>query len=175
MLRQAALVSVIAGTSLALGCQAKPTGRARHERLYRSVRAIEAATNLGTSLVRLGELVHLAAAEALISGDMAQTPDEKAMVKMYADAVDAYNDSLKLWAVQIEYSSHDAFKGYIPIQPGSPVETVAKTYKLDIAVRRTPTGYTYPGVPEEGAVQAVWKAAAQRAEAARQVYLAENQ
>jgi hypothetical protein len=156
-----------------LGGCAKPapdSPQLRFKDLYRSIRQIEGATAVGMTHLRMGELLQGAAGEILIASDIAASPEEKEMVSIYQQALAIYGDSQKVWAKQIEYSSEQEFKGYIPVE--GEVEPIAEKYKLQVVQRKTRYGTAWQGIPENGAIQGLWSKAGESGEKARRAYFA---
>ena len=82
-----------------LSCsQIAPTiDQTKFETVNRAAKTIEASTQIGVAYQKFVDLLQGFATEILITKDKPLNPRERELLQLYEEALDAYNDSLKLW------------------------------------------------------------------------------
>lgn len=91
--------AVVVSMLLASGCATPPVEH-RLAPLYRSVRALDGAAEVGVNMLRLSELLQGAAAQMVIANDLVLDNDEAAVLKSYAVALAAYKAVSDKWQEQ---------------------------------------------------------------------------
>jgi hypothetical protein len=107
----------------------------KFEPLYRAGKAIEGATSVGVSYLKLGELLQGLATEVLVYKDRTNGEEEELLVALHAKALQIYKDSLVVWKPKIDTGETLAPNVY----GGREVSLLVDQYNLDAeANTRTP-------------------------------------
>ena len=86
--------------------------QAKFEKLYRTAKAIDAATTVGITYAKLGELLQNFATEVSIAKDLSTMQSEISMVGTYEEALGIYRDSAQLWKASLDSTIDDAIPYY---------------------------------------------------------------
>jgi hypothetical protein len=141
-------------------CDWRRSGRqAKFEPLYRSAKAMQAATGVGLSYQQLGELLQKFATEVAIAADNSETSEEKVLVAAYGEALMKYKDSHTVWNAQIQSESRVT----------DDVEPLVAKYKLPI--REVSAGFRFF---ENGAIQRIWEEASGAVNKATALYFGKS-
>ena len=106
-----------------------PFDQTKFEPLHRAARTTSAALSVSTTMPAFRELVQKFAAEVAIAEDRAAQPAEKDLVRLFADACQAYKDSLDLWDASVKHRL--AYDGVDLIGCYDSVPEVARRYNLE--------------------------------------------
>lgn len=154
-----AIVVSLLGVLCLAACQ-RESVQTKFEPLYRAAKTTQAATGVGVTYQRMGELLQTLAAEIAIAADKTETPEEGTIVSAYLEALATYKDSLSLWHAQIE--------SYSTVTPE--LEPLIAKYKLKV------TELTDGGRPlgishfDPGSIQQVWEVGSKQVDKATRLY-----
>jgi hypothetical protein len=147
------------------------------EPLYRSAKAIQAATGVGVSYLKYSELVQAFATEHTVANDKASTTEADRIVDLFRNALKAYQDAGALWRHQIEFGKYeDMYSGGVgySIKGHTEPELVRIVEEYKIPIRDGKLKYSqgaYQAIPKNS-MQAVWPVADKRMNAAVEAYVA---
>jgi hypothetical protein len=106
-MKRLAVVVLMASSTLACSREPQPPPMAPPEiapgkldPLYRSMKAIEAATSVGVTYIKFGELIQSAATELSIAKDKAAADPEKQMIESFGNVLKTYSDSATIWKMK---------------------------------------------------------------------------
>lgn len=122
-------------------CAVKSTiDKPRYEKLYRSAKALESATQIGVNYQEFSRLLRRFNIElSLAKSGNQPSGKEKEMLKLYEEGREVYVDSFVLWASLIK----DSYFGADGILLDSWVKDIAAKYQIGSYPGRVNEGYTF--------------------------------